>query len=271
VILAGLLLKTGAYGMLRFVIPLFPAAAKAFAPAGMLLAVTAILYGALLAFSQSDLKRLVAYTSVSHMGFVLLALFAWNSLALHGALIQIVCHGLSTGALFVLVGILQERLQTRDMTRMGGLWAAVPRMGGMAMVFALASLGLPGLGNFVGEFLILFGAYGVSPLMTILAALGLVCATVYALWIMQRVFHGAGTAGRPLRDLSVRETATLGAMAAALLWMGLYPRPVIKMARPAIEHLQRIAPLASPPPAQLADRSVCGGIAAAGMPPGRDP
>lgn len=249
VILAGLLLKTGAYGMLRFVIPLFPDAARAFAPVAMVLAVIAILYGALLAFSQTDLKRLVAYTSISHMGFVMLAVFAWNTLALQGAVIQIICHGISTGALFVLGGILQERLHTRDMNRMGGLWTQVPRMGAMAMVFALASLGLPGMGNFVGEFLVLIGAYPVNRPLTILAALGLVSATVYSLWIIQRVFHGPERQVGRIRDLSARESITLGSMLAILLWLGLFPQPVLTTARPVLDHLQQIAVSAAPPPA----------------------
>jgi NADH-quinone oxidoreductase subunit M len=219
----------------------------------MLLAVIAILYGALLAFSQTDLKRLVAYTSVSHMGFVLLAVFAWNDLALQGAVIQIICHGLSTGALFVLVGIMQERLHTRDINRMGGLWTAAPRMGGMAMVFALASLGLPGMGNFVGEFLILIGAYPVNRPLTILAALGLVSATVYSLWIMQKVFHGPAKEKRRIRDLSNRETATLGAMMVLLIWLGFYPQPVFKTSRPALNYLQHIAPITSQPPEQISN------------------
>jgi len=248
VILAGLLLKTGAYGMLRFVIPLFPEAAAAFAPVAMLLAVIAILYGALLAFSQTDLKRLVAYTSVSHMGFVMLAVFTGSTLALQGAVVQIVSHGLSTGALFVLVGILQERLGTRDMDRMGGLWATAPRMGAMAMAFALASLGLPGLGNFVGEILILLGAWPVAPVLTALAALGLVAATVYALWMIQQTFHGADGKKRRMDDLSLRETAALTAMLAALLWLGCYPRPVFQTVRPVLHRLQRIAPVSAPAP-----------------------
>jgi NADH-quinone oxidoreductase subunit M len=247
VILAGLLLKTGAYGILRFVIPLFPLASRAFAPMAMALAVVAILYGALMAFSQTDLKRLVAYTSVSHMGFVLLAAFTWSSLALQGAVIQIICHGLSTGALFVLVGQLQERLHTRDMGRMGGLWAAAPRMGGMAMAFALASLGLPGMGDFVGEFLILVGSYPVSRPATILAALGLVSAAVYALWMIQRTFHGRADEARRVPDLTKRETAILASLLAVLLWLGLYPQPVLKTTRPAVEHLRQIGPEALPP------------------------
>jgi NADH-quinone oxidoreductase subunit M len=141
------MLKTGAYGMIRFVVPLFPDAARAFAPVALVLGVVGILYGAILAFGQTDLKRLVAYTSVSHLGFVLVGIFAWNSLALQGAVMTMICHGISTGALFFLVGALQERIHTRDLERMGGLWAAAPRLGGSALFFAMASLGLPGLGD----------------------------------------------------------------------------------------------------------------------------
>jgi len=237
----------------------------------MLLAVIAILYGALLAFSQTDLKRMVAYTSVSHMGFVLLAVFAWNDLALQGAVIQIVCHGLSTGALFVLVGILQERLQTRDINRMGGLWTAVPRMGGMAMVFALASLGLPGMGNFVGEFLILLGAYPINRPLTILAALGLVSATVYSLWMVQKAFHGKDKEKQHIQDLSKRETVTLGAMMVFLIWLGLYPQPVFKTTRPALNHLQHIASIATRPPARHFTKPEFGEIISTGIDRRRDP
>jgi NADH-quinone oxidoreductase subunit M len=141
IVLASLLLKTGAYGLLRFVLPLFPGAAASFAPVAIALGVVGVVYGAVLAFGQTDLKRLVAYTSVSHMGFVLIGIFAGTTLAMQGAILQILCHGISTGALFILVGALQERIHTREMGRMGGLWAAVPRMGGMTMVFALASMG----------------------------------------------------------------------------------------------------------------------------------
>ena len=159
VILAGLLLKTGAYGLLRFVLPLFPDASATMALAAMVIAVTGIIYGAVLAFGQNDLKRLVAYTSVSHMGFVLLGIFAGNLISLSGAVMQMVAHGVSTGALFILVGMIQERIHTRDMDRMGGLWSLVPRLSAVGLVFALASLGLPGFGNFVGEFLVLSGSY----------------------------------------------------------------------------------------------------------------
>jgi NADH-quinone oxidoreductase subunit M len=242
VILAGLLLKTGAYGLLRFVVPLFPAAALDFvAPLAMALAVVSILYGALLAFAQTDLKRLVAYTSVSHMGFVLLGVFAWNRLALQGVVMQIVCHAVSTGALFMLVGFLQERLNTRDINRLGGLWASVPRMAAVTMVFALASLGLPGLGNFIGEFLVLVGAYRSSVAATFLASLGLIGASIYALWIMQRVFHGPGQTDRKPVDLGGREMAAMAAMIVVIVWLGLFPQPVLYTARLPLQHLQQTA------------------------------
>jgi NADH-quinone oxidoreductase subunit M len=243
VILAGLLLKTGAYGLLRFVLPLFPTASREFASFAMILGVVGILYGAILAFAQTDLKRLVAYTSVSHMGFVLLGVFAGNDLALQGAVIQMICHGISTGALFILVGALQERIHTRDIGRMGGLWAAVPRMGGVGLLFALASLGLPGLGNFVGEFLILLGVYQKSVSLSALAAVGLVPATIYSLWLVQAVFHGGTRQAWELSDLSAREMAMMTALIAALVWLGLYPQPVLSTAEHALNRLESRATL----------------------------
>jgi len=247
VILAGLLLKTGAYGLLRFAVPLFPDAARQLAPAAMVLGAVGVLYGALLAFAQTDLKRLVAYTSVSHLGFVLLGIFAWNPLALEGAVMVMICHGLSTGALFILVGGLQERLHTRDLRQMGGFWAAAPRMGALAMFFAMASLGLPGLGNFVGEFLVLAGSFRVSVAITVAATLGLVGATVYSLWIIQHAFHGPLPEGRSLPDLVPRELLIFASMVLVLVWLGLYPQPVLEMAESALSSLQQLAwgPLAA--------------------------
>ena len=237
VILAGVLLKTGAYGLLRFVLPLFPDAALRFAPVAMALGAIGILYGAILAYAQSDLKRLVAYTSVSHLGFVLLGVFAWNAWALEGAVMQMVAHGISTGALFVLVGVLQERTHTRDMSRLGGLWASVPRLGALGLFFAIASLGLPGLANFVGEFLVLLGAFRVSIPWTVIAALGLVTAVVYALILVQRTFHGENTQGWRLADCTPREGASLGAMAAIVVWLGVHPQPVLDTARASMSAL----------------------------------
>lgn len=255
VVLAGLLLKTGAYGMIRFLLPLFPDASAVFAPVAMVLGAIGILYGALQAFGQTDAKRLVAYTSVSHLGFVLLGVFAWNELALQGAIMQMVAHGLSTGALFVLVGALQDRLHTRDLDRMGGLWPTVPRFGGLAMFFALASLGLPGLGNFIGEFLVLLGSYPVAPGLTAVATAGLVLGTVYALWFMQRVFFGPAREQWVIPDLRSHELLVLAAMVVALLWLGLFPMHLLG---PGAVALDAIAPLG--PPVSAAWATVAGGL-----------
>jgi NADH-quinone oxidoreductase subunit M len=241
VVLAGLLLKTGAYGMIRFLFPLFPGACHVFAPVAMVLGVVGILYGAIQAFGQTDAKRLVAYTSVSHLGFVLLGIFAWNPLALQGAVMQMLAHGLSTGALFVLVGALQDRLHTRDLNRLGGLWPLVPRFGSIALFFVMASLGLPGLGNFVGEFLVLLGSYQVDPLLTALATVGLVLGTVYALWFMQRVFFGKPREPWQLSDLRTHEVLVLAAMVIALLWLGLFPMHVLGTSGPALTGIAETA------------------------------
>ncbi len=243
VILAGLLLKTGAYGLLRLVVPLFPNAAYEFTPVALVLAVIGIVYGAVMAFAQTDLKRLVAYTSVSHLGFVLLGIFSWNSLGLQGAVMTMICHGLSTGALFILIGTLQERTHTRDMDRMGGLWTTVPRLSGATLFFALASLGLPGLGDFVGEFLVLLGSYQISVGITVVAALGILASMFYALRMVQRVFHGENIRGWQLPDLSPREALVVAPMIIALLWLGLYPQPVLNTFAPAMHNLQRDANL----------------------------
>jgi NADH-quinone oxidoreductase subunit M len=241
VILAGLLLKTGAYGLLRFVIPLFPEAARAFTPVAMVLGVVGILYGAVLAYAQTDVKRLVAYTSVSHLGFVLLGIFAWNELALQGAVMEMICHGISTGGLFILAGGLQHRLHTRELARMGGLWASAPRMGGAAIFFAMASLGLPGLGNFVAEFLVLAGSFQVAPVLTAVATVGLVIATVYSLRLVQHTFYGPNAEGWRVTDLSARDMVVVVAMMAVLMWLGLYPQAVLDTANPALTRVQHAA------------------------------
>ncbi len=239
VILAGLLLKTGAYGLLRFVVPLFPDASREFAPVAMALGAAGIVYGAVVAFGQTDLKRLVAYTSVSHLGFVLVGIFSWNELALQGAVIAMLCHGLSTGALFVLVGALQERTHTRDLDRLGGLWAAIPRLSGVGMFFALASMGLPGLGDFIGEFLVLQGTYRGHLLVTVVAAIGILASTFYGLRFVQRAFHGANVYEWKIPDLVTREVIALVPMIVLLVWLGLYPQPVFNIFRPAMIHLQQ--------------------------------
>lgn len=246
VVLAGLLLKTGAYGLLRFLLPLFPDAAASFSGVGMALGAAGILYGAVLAFAQTDLKRLIAYTSISHMGFVLLGVFAGNRTALLGAVMQMICHGISTGGLFILAGALQQRMHTREMERMGGLWTGMPRMGGFAMVLAMASLGLPGLGNFIGEFLVLLGVFRENVGMAAIAATGLIAATVYALRLVQKVFFGEAKEGLPPAgvpadapaDATVRESLVLAVMIAALVVLGFYPQPVLKTAGPAVAAIE---------------------------------
>jgi NADH-quinone oxidoreductase subunit M len=237
-ILAGLLLKTGAYGLLRFIIPLFPNEAHEIAPWAMLLGVIGILYGALLAFSQTDLKRLVAYTSVSHMGFVMLGVFSFNELALQGVVMQMITHGISTGALFILAGSLYERIHTRNIEAMGGFWKQMPFMGTVALIFAMASLGLPGLGNFIAEFLTLVGSWQASHTLTVFAAIGLVAATAYSLRIVQKVFHGAEVKQEhTLHDLTLREKFILIPLVASIIWLGLFPQSVLNISKPTIQPL----------------------------------
>jgi NADH-quinone oxidoreductase subunit M len=233
-ILAALMLKTGAYGLLRFVVPMFPHASLTFAPVGMVLGIVGILYGAKLAFAQTDLKRLVAYTSVNHMGFIMLGVFAFNEMAFQGVVIQIIAHGISTGALFILVGQLHERLHTRDIPKMGGLWEQVPVMGGIGLVFVMASLGLPGLGNFIAEFLTLAGAFKAHIVFTCIASVGLIAATIYAIRIMQKVFYGKQNSDLKIKDLSVRESFVLGAMVVVILYIGMFPQTLIDTSKPAI-------------------------------------
>ncbi len=233
-ILAALLLKTGAYGLLRFVIPLFPRASIAFAPIGMTLGVIGILYGAKLAFAQTDLKRLVAYTSVSHMGFVILGVFTFNELAYQGVVMQMIAHGISTGALFIIVGQLSERIHTRDLDRMGGLWNKVPVLGAMGLVFSMASLGLPGLANFIAEVLILAGTFSTKVLFAFLAGLGLIAATIYSLRIVQKVFFGRMDNDYDIHDLNVREKVVSALMVIVIAGLGIFPRPVFNTAEPAL-------------------------------------
>lgn len=243
VVLAGLLLKTGAYGLLRFVLPLFPNASIEFAPYAMLLGVIGILYGAKLAFAQTDFKRLVAYSSVSHMGFVILGVFAFNELAYQGVVMQMITHGISTGALFIIVGLLSERIHTRELGDMGGLWEQVPRMGGIGMVFVMASLGLPGLGNFIAEFLVLVGTFQASVLWTVLASLGLIASTIYSLRIMQKVWHGNKEKEHELKDFVPRELLIMGSLIVVIVWLGLYPKQIISTVDPFVNELKnKISP-----------------------------
>ena len=238
VILAGILLKTGAYGIIRFAVPLFPEASADFALWAMLLGTVSILYGGAMAFSQSDFKRLVAYSSIAHMGFILLGVYAFNELGMQGAIVTMVAHGFSTAALFMMAGAIQQRLHTREMAQMGGLWKHAPRMGTMTLFFVIASVGMPGLGNFVGEFLALLGAFQENWAMAVVATTGIVVAAVYGLYLMQRSFQGTPNPDvASMRDFGLREMSVMAAMMAGLVWVGVYPQHVLELSNATIQTL----------------------------------
>jgi NADH-quinone oxidoreductase subunit M len=243
VILAGVLLKMGAYGFLRFNLPLFPETTVKMAPWIGVLAVIGILYGAAVAYAQKDVKKLVAYSSVSHLGFVMLGIFALNTQGLSGAVLQMVNHGLSTGALFLVVGMLYERRHTREMAAFGGIWKVTPLLGTLTLIIALSSMGLPGLNGFVGEFTILLGSFGSaalgSPWLTGVAAIGVVLAAVYLLIMFERVFLGPVTHPENLKlaDITWREGLTLLPLLVLILWIGLYPKPFFDLLNPTVQQL----------------------------------
>jgi len=225
VILAGVLLKMGTYGFLRFCLPLFPDASLAFGPLVFALAIVGIVYGAWVSTVQPDIKKLVAYSSVSHLGFVMLGIFTLTSQGVVGSILQMVSHGLSTGALFLLVGMIYERRHTRLITDFGGLWGVIPAFSAVFMITVLSSVGLPGLNGFVGEFLILVGAFQFDPRLAALATAGIVFAAVYLLWMYQRVVFGELThaENRALRDLTPREWALMAPVLLFIVWIGVYP------------------------------------------------
>ncbi|MGZ4959130.1 MAG: complex I subunit 4 family protein [Methylomonas sp.] len=241
VILAGVMLKTGAYGLLRFTMPFFPEAAHQFAPVAMTLGAISILYAAMMAFAQSDLKRLIAYTSVSHMGFVLLGIFSWNAIALEGVVITLVAHGISASALFMIAGALQERLHTREMMHMGGIWSVQPQLSALALFFVMASLGLPGLANFVGEFLVLQGAFQANVVLTAVSALVLILAPVYALIVMQKAFYGPRGQFHFLFGFGRREWVSLGVLLLVSVWLGLNPQAVLNASASALRQEMQTA------------------------------
>ena len=256
VILAGVLLKMGTYGFLRFNLPLFPQASVQAAPWIALFATIGIIYGAAVSYAQSDVKKLVAYSSVSHLGFVMLGLFALNSQGISGAILQMINHGLSTGALFLLVGMIYEQTHTREIKVYGGLWKITPIFGTIMLIVSLSSMGLPGLNGFVGEFTILLGAFGSkaigSPWYAGVSALGVIMAAVYILYMFQKMFLGpqgeiveeVKKHGHALRDLNWREIATVAPILILIFWIGLYPAPFFNLMAPAVDKL--VAALAIP-------------------------
>jgi NADH-quinone oxidoreductase subunit M len=239
VLLAAVLLKLGAYGLIRFAIPLFPDAAREVVPVILTLAVIGIVYGALVAMVQRDLKRLIAYSSVAHLGFVVLGLFVGSVQGMSGGILQMINHGLSTGALFLLVGALYDRRHTRQIADFGGLARSVPVLAGVFLFVALSSIGLPGLNGFVGEFLILLGTFSSYRWWVLPAALGIVLAAIYLLWAYQRVFQGAPTqeANRMLRDLRGREVAMLAPVLALIVFIGVYPKPFLERIEPSAQRV----------------------------------
>jgi len=243
VILAGILLKMGTYGFVRFNLSMFPQASIQAAPWIAVLAVIGILYGAMVSYAQKDVKKLVAYSSVSHLGFVMLGLFAINAIGIQGGILQMINHGLSTGALFLIVGMIYERRHTREMDAFGGLWKIMPVYAVLTLIVTLSSMGLPGLNGFVGEFTILLGAYGsqvlASPWFAGLAAIGVILAAVYMLFMFQKMFLGPvhKDENRKLLDLNAREVITLVPLLIFIFWIGLYPTPFFNLMAPAVDKL----------------------------------
>jgi NADH-quinone oxidoreductase subunit M len=242
VILAGVLLKLGGYGFIRFALPLFPAAAQAYAPAIIVLSLIAIVYGAIVSIVQPDLKKLVAYSSVSHMGFVTLGIFVFQPQALDGAILQMVNHGLITGALFLCVGVIYERTHDRTIAKMGGLAARTPVYAAIFGFFMLASVGLPGLAGFVGEFLVFLGTFAVSPIAAAVATTVMVLGAVYLLWMFQRVAFGPLSdflkgVGQHLTDVTPMELVTLTPLVALTVLFGLFPGLILGLIQAPVDSI----------------------------------
>ena len=241
VILAGLLLKAGAYAVLRFAFPLFPNAARFSVPLLLVLGLGGLFYASWIALAQKDIKRLVAYSSIAHMGLVVIGIAIWNRMTLSGAVLQMINHGLSTSALFILVGMLDERVHSRKIADFGGLWRKMPVFSGFFLLFAMASLGMPGFNNFVGEILILIGTFRTWPWVAGIGFAGLVLTMIYILWLVQEMLFGETRSEQirriPLEDVTTREAAILLPLAAAVLFIGLHPGPVLDILQEPIEGL----------------------------------
>ena len=242
VILAGVLLKMGTYGIVRFCLPLFPEASVAWAPIIAVLAVIGIIYGAWVSYAQQDVKKLVAYSSVSHLGFVVLGIFALNSAGISGATLQMVNHGISTGGLFLLVGMLYERRHTKDINAYGGVWKVMPVFGGISLLVALSSMGLPGLNGFIGEFTILMGALGSTTLgffFALFATLGVILAAVYILYMFQKVYMGPVTnpENEKLEPMHWQEIAVMIPIVVLVIWIGIQPWPFFRTMDSSVNQL----------------------------------
>lgn len=259
VILAAVLLKMGTYGFVRFSLPMFPQAVATDWVIGMMaaLAIIGIVYGAMVTLVQKDMKKLIAYSSVSHLGFVMLGVFALNMAGVQGGILQMVNHGISTGALFLLVGIVYERRHTRLISEYGGLARQMPIYATYFLIMALSSMGLPILNGFVGEFTILQGAFARNFWWALFAATGIVLGAAYLLWLYQRVFFGEITnpANAKLPDLSFREQLTLAPLVVAALWIGLYPKPIFDLLRTPSENIVRVVGGVTTPPPAVAQRA----------------
>ena len=249
VILAGVLLKMGTYGFLRFCLPLFPQATVEYIPIISVLAIIGIIYGALVSLVQKDVKKLVAYSSVSHLGFVMLGLFALNIQGVSGGLIQMINHGLSTGALFFLVGVIYDRRHTRLISDYGGLAKVMPFYATVFMIVTLSSIGLPGLNGFIGEFLVLVGTFQANITYAVFAASGVILAACYMLWMYQRVMFGKVThdENKNLPDLSLREKFVLIPIVIVIIWIGVYPSPLLNRMEPSVRHIIEIVKVPETP------------------------
>jgi len=238
VILAGIMLKLGTYGFLRFGLYLFPQAAVDLAPVFLTLGTIGIIYGAVVATMQKDLKRLVAYSSVAHLGFIVLGIFGLSQQGLEGGVLQMVNHGISTGALFLLVGMIYERRHTRQIAELGGIQRVAPVFAGVFMLVMLSSIGLPGLNGFVGEFLVLIGTFVTHRWWAVAATSGVILAALYLLWAYQRVFHGrAEGANAAFPEMTMRERAIMAPLVVLIVFLGVYPRPVLERIAPAVRNL----------------------------------
>jgi NADH-quinone oxidoreductase subunit M len=239
IILAGVMLKMGTYGFLRLVLPYFPGSSIRYAPLLITLSVIGIIYGALVAWVQPDMKKLVAYSSVSHLGFCVLGIFAMNQTAIEGSILQMVNHGLSTGALFLLVGVIYERRHTRMLADYGGIARTMPVYATLFIIAMLSSVGLPGLNGFIGEFLILSGSFQTHPIATTIAASGVILAAIYLLWLIQRVFFGPITIeeNRAIPEIAWNEIAALVPLIVLMVWIGVYPNTFLKKMEPSVKQL----------------------------------